>query len=264
MGGSKIFSGWLTKCALTAAAGAIIASIAVPANAATLRKTTSSAAADNPAAAGSNPGNVLYGYFDVHEPTYIHNGTGDGQNVMRLINTTAQDMCALIYVFDDDEELGECCGCPLTANELLSFGIGRGPGPNDLTYNWRDASNDVGNGVVAVIGATALAGCTTNGSPSNGSTPNYACNAGCDPTIHFQTGVLVQGTQSGQGLNGNIVHNQQIGNAEGILEVDMFDDSPGDARNTVANLQDLCKNNVQRGSGRGWCSCPGELQLIRQ
>ena len=36
----------------------------------------------------------------------------------------------------------------------------------------------------------------------------------------------------------------------------MFDDSPGDSTNTVANLQDQCKNAIQNGSGRGWCTCP--------
>ena len=254
MGGRNMYSGWLTKGALTLAAGAFIASVAMPANAATLRK-SSAGAASSTSGGGSDPGSVLFGYFDVHEPTF-DNGTGDGQNAMELINTTAQDMCALIYVFDDDEEMGECCGCPMTANELVSFGIGsRGPLYNNLTGNWREASYDIGSGVVMVVGATATAGCTFNGSSSNNSTFNPACNAGCDPTIHFQQGVLVQSTPSGQGLNGGIIRSQHIGEVEGITETTMFDDSPGDPAN-LSSLQDLCKNDVQRGSGRGWCNCP--------
>jgi len=258
MGGRNMFYGWLSKGALTLAAGAFIASVAMPASAATLRK-SSAGAATSAAVGGSDPGNVLYGYFDVHEPPILdHNGTGDGQNAMELINTTAQDMCALIYVFDDDEQLGECCGCPLTANELVSFGIGRGPLYNNLTGNWREASFDVGSGVVLVVGATAAAPCTLNGSPSNGSSYNPACHAGCDPTIHFQPGVLVQGTPSGQGLNGGIIRPQEIGPVESITETTLFDDSPGDATN-IAALQDFCKNDVQRGSGRGWCTCPNSF-----
>ncbi len=269
MVGSNIFSGWLAKGALTLAAGAFVASIAVPANAATLRRATASSGASGAASgSSSDPGSVLYGYFDVFESP-DDNGTGNGDNVMRLINTTGADMCALIYVFDDDEELGECCGCPLTANELLSFGIGGGkvfhPGipvsglTDNLTANWREASHDEESGVVAVIGATALAQCTTNGSTSNGSTPNPACNAGCDPTIRFQDGVLVQSTPSGFGLNGNILHNQRIGSASGLTEVNMFDDSPGDSINTAVNLQDQCHNAITQGSGKGWCTCPHEF-----
>ena len=264
MSGSKRFSGCLAKGALTLATGAFLASMAIPAHAASLRKAVSGKAAANSGPAGGDPGSVLYGYFDVAEPS-SDNGTGNGDNVMRLINTTAQDMCALIYVFDDDEELGECCGCPLTANELLNFGITGGDpyysasGIRDnLTTNWREASQDQVNGVVAVVGATALTGCIKNGSSSNFTTPNPACNAGCDPTVRFQDGVIVQSTPSGQGLNGTIVHNQRIGSASGILEVNMFDDSPGDAAN-IAGLQDLCKNAIQRGSGKGWCTCPHEF-----
>ena len=269
MVGSNVFSGWLAKGVLTLAAGAFVASIAVPANAASLRRASAGGSKGSATSGGgvSDPGSVLYGYFDVAEPT-TDNGTGNGDNVMRLINTTAQDMCALIYVFDDDEELGECCGCPLTANQLESFGIGGGslfhPHPpsgltDNLTANWREASHDEESGVIAVIGATALAACTNNGSASNGSTPNPACNQGCDPTIRFQDGVLVQSTPSGQGLNGNIVHNQRIGSASGLTEVNMFDDSPGDSVNIASNLQDQCKNAIQNGSGKGWCTCPEEF-----
>lgn len=263
------FSGWLAGATVTMAIGGLMTAAASPAFAATsLRKAAQSA---KPAAPelSQNPGAVLYGYFDFAEPTQ-DNGTGNGMNVMRLINTTSQDLCALIYVFDDDEELGECCGCPLSANELKSFGIGSfrvmGPDPrrvigiiDNLTANWREASGDPENGVVAVVAATAEAPCSNNGSSSNNSTPNPACNSGCDPTIHFQAGTLVQSSPSGQGLNGNIVHNQAIGGVKGLLEVSMFDDSPGDSVNTSSNLQDLCRNAVQNGSGRGWCTCPKEF-----
>lgn len=270
MTGKEVFSRWSAKAAMIVAAGALGAIAAAPAHAASLRQAAAGAKASADEVS-QNPGSVLYGYYDVSESTN-DNGTGNGQNVMRLINTTSHDMCALIYVFDDDEELGECCGCPLTANELVSFGIGdrlvpaaaapQAPVPglyNNLTNNWREASGDQEDGVIAVIGASALVPCGNNGSSSNNSTPNPACNGGCDPTIHFQTGVLVQSTPSGQGLNGNILHNQAIGDVKGLLEVNMFDDSPGDSVNIANNLQDLCRNAVQNGSGRGICRCPQEF-----
>ena len=272
MAGKDWFAPWLRGAALTVAVGGVMAMATGPAHAATSLRKAAASAAKSADTVSPDPGSVLYGYYDFAEST-SDNGTGNGQNVMRLINSTGKDMCALIYVFDDDEELGECCGCPLTANQLESFGIG-GPSvaaavanpqipipsrlTNNLTANWREASGDQESGVVAVVGATAFIPCTNNGSGSNNSTPNPACNGGCDPTIHFATGVLLQSTPSGQGLNGNIVHNQAIGSVHGLLEVDMFDDSPGDSANT-ASLQDLCRNNIQNGSGRGWCSCPTEF-----
>lgn len=255
---NMIFSGPTVKGALAVLVAAIVAAVAAPANATSLRKAAASAASTG---SGVDPGSMLFGYYDVSEPT-SDNGTGNGDSNMRLINSTSHDMCALIYVLDDDEQLGECCGCALTANQILNFGIGGVSGlSNNLAGNWREASQDQQSGVVAVVGATALTGCTANGSSSNGSTLNPACNEGCDPTIPFQAGVLVPGTPSGQGLNGNITHSLKIGHAVSVSEVDMFDDSPGDSTNIVANLQAQCRNAVQNGSGKGWCNCPGSLDL---
>ncbi len=254
---NKFFSGPIAKGALAVMVASIFAMIAAPANATSLRKAAASAASNGSAV---DPGNILFGYYDVSEPV-SENGTGNGDSSMRLLNTSGQDMCALIYVLDDDEQLGECCGCPLTANQLVNFGIGGISGlSNNLAGNWREASQDQQSGVVAVVGATALTGCTANGSSSNGSTLNPACNEGCDPTIPFQDGVLVAGTPSGQGLEGNITHSLRIGNAVSVGEVDMFDDSPGDSTNIAANLQAQCRNAVQNGSGKGWCNCSGSLE----
>lgn len=255
----SIFSGPKTSHILAVIVAAMTAMMAMPAHATSLRKAAAAAASDGGSAVG---GNMLFGYYDVSEPA-SENGTGNGDSNMRLINTSGRDMCALIYVFDDDEELGECCGCPLTANQVLNFGIGGISGlSNNLAGNWREASQDQQSGVVAVVGATALTGCTANGSASNGSSLNPACNEGCDPTIPFQPGVLIQGTPSGLGLDGSITHSLRIGNAVSIGETDMSDDSPGDSANIVANLQSQCRNAVQNGSGKGWCNCPGSLDLV--
>jgi hypothetical protein len=258
MTGKDLISGWLGKGALTLAAGALVASFAVPASASNLRRAGSGGASNSggTAAGGGDPGSVLYGYFDTEEPS-IDNGTGNGDNIMRLINSTGDNMCALIYVFDDDEELGACCGCPMTANELQSYSVER-----DLTSSWREATNDIGNGVIAVIGATSATGtCTLNGA-SIDSGVNPACHAGCDPTIPFAAGVLTLGTPSDQGINGNILHNNRIGSTSSLTEVNMFDDSPGDSTNIASLLQAQCANIVQHGSGLGICRCRGEISDI--
>jgi hypothetical protein len=41
------------------------------------------------------------------------------------------DACAMIYVFDDDEEMVECCGCPLSSADVQYFSVA-----HDLTANW--------------------------------------------------------------------------------------------------------------------------------
>ncbi len=121
---------WLAGAAFTVAIGSFIAMAPASAHAATSLRKAAASAAKSADPSSQNPGSVLYGYFDFDSPT-TDNGTGNGQNAMRLINTTSQDMCALIYVFDDDEELGECCGCPLTANETPEF---RNRQPADRSY----------------------------------------------------------------------------------------------------------------------------------
>jgi hypothetical protein len=75
-------------------------------------------------AASPDPSTYNVGYFDVGEPVG-DNGVGVGDNFVRLINPTAANgtLCAMIYVFDDDEEPGECCGCPLSPNKLLSLSV---------------------------------------------------------------------------------------------------------------------------------------------
>ena len=76
----------------------------------------------------------------------------------------------MIYVFDDDQEMGECCGCPITPNELETISV-----EHDLTTNWALGSNDAGSGVVQIVSGqqNRLANCD----------PAKGCNDGCDPTI---------------------------------------------------------------------------------
>ncbi len=103
----RVFIGYLAVAALAAFLMSI--TVAKAPAATTLR---SAAKASDDAAALSTE---LVGYYDISEST-ADNGTGAGDNILELINPTAAngDLCAMIYVFDDDEEMGECCGCALT------------------------------------------------------------------------------------------------------------------------------------------------------
>ena len=72
-------------------------------------------------------GNALaqnVGDNSVYFTTYFSNAntTGAPAAVVRIVNDgdTESDLWADIYVFDDSEELTECCSCDITADGLLS------------------------------------------------------------------------------------------------------------------------------------------------
>ena len=191
------------------------------------------------AAADPIPGTEIVGYFDFDEPT-TDNGTGDGDNVVRIVNDTSKEMCALIYVFDDDEEMGACCGCVLSPNKLISLSVER-----DLTSSWREASMDQESGVVyAFSSAPNNRQCLL----SNGKR-NYACNSGCDPSLGFQPP-----TTPIPHINGNITRVQRIGEVASITETDMT--NVGDDDSQEHALASQCSNIVNHGSGLGICQCP--------
>jgi hypothetical protein len=63
----------------------------------------------------------------------VDNGSGHGIcGCGPSAETTAPagTLCALIYVFTADQQLAECCGCPVTPNGLLTLSV-----TNDLTSN---------------------------------------------------------------------------------------------------------------------------------
>jgi hypothetical protein len=85
---------------------------------------------------GALPGQTLWTYYNTSG-----NPSGAGDNILTLINpngsansnlgSSSSNTCAMIYVFDDDQEMGECCGCPLTPAGVETFSVA-----NDFTSNW--------------------------------------------------------------------------------------------------------------------------------
>src|ERR1700756_1059264 len=79
--------------------------------------------------------------LDVYQVTYYDNnveGAPLDSGTIRVINPgltgspispNQGTLCANIYVFDDTQEMIECCSCPVTANCLLTISVG------DLTEN---------------------------------------------------------------------------------------------------------------------------------
>jgi hypothetical protein len=68
------------------------------------------------------------------------NGGSDADATVRITNPGAQggsspdgDLCALLYVFTADQEMAECCGCPVTPNGLRTLSVTRDLASNPLT-----------------------------------------------------------------------------------------------------------------------------------
>jgi len=194
--------------------------------------------AGNPSCSGT----FLNGYYDTSEPL-VENGTGVGDNFLRLNNPTRANgnLCAMIYVFDDDQHMGECCGCPLSPDKLLSLSVEK-----NLTANFVGRDND--SGVIDIISALP-----------DQPNPRFCfasrgCNGGCDPT---QTTMVPT-----RALKGYMVHNQaaaaqaNIGTAlnVGLTEVPLADAGDADPKE-FAFLTSLCGSIVGNGSGAAVCNC---------
>ena len=73
------------------------------------------------------PGQILVDYFA------NANTPGAPDATVRIVNpgtkgsestaAEAADLCALIYIFDANQQLSECCGCSLTPNALATFSV---------------------------------------------------------------------------------------------------------------------------------------------
>src|ERR1700674_4201347 len=80
---------------------------------------------------------------------------------LRVINdgNTGGQLCAAFYVFDDSQEMQECCSCPVSADGVIAEGVNRYLLGNSLT--------SFGNhkGVIKVVSTTFPSGVCN---PTNG------------------------------------------------------------------------------------------------
>ena len=157
------------------------------------------------------------GYFDLTAA-----GIAGGASTVRLSNAgiTGDDLCSMIYVFDQNQELTECCGCRVTDSGLREFSI-----PNDLNGNPLTAT-PTQQGSIEIV-------------PSD-----PAANPTCDPRSLSPAGLIV-----GWGTNGQMVSS----NSAQVTETP-FSRVPL-TRKAVAELAGLCTALQQLGSGRGICTC---------
>jgi hypothetical protein len=160
---------------------------------------------------------------DVYKVNYFSNNAAPAPDAtVRIDNPglTYGNLCAMVYVFDFDQQLTECCGCVETHNGLRTLSVRRDLTSNPLTGR---VSN---NGVIKVVSAAV------NNSP-------------CDPTSN------VKPTPN---LRVWVTHIQNpVGAAFPITETESSDSTLGATE--LANLQAQCAFINILGSGQGVCSC---------
>jgi hypothetical protein len=281
--GYRVRNEKVKRFALAAGGFVVALALSVSANAASLRQGSTG---QSGAVTGSLPGEVLWTYYQTQTSfskavvcppgsnvtdDLLCNTASANDNIIRLINPNGgangnlagakpQTVCAMIYVFDDDEEMGECCGCPLSSAQLATFSV-----EQNLTSNWGLQSPaegiasgpDNGNGALAVVAAAPnTLACLGQG---------RACNGGCDPT-----NLPGYSVTTANNLLGSITHSQAvitprpIGTEEieitlqfGMTETPLSDDAGGDPTNLIY-LQNQCGALVGNGTGGGICNCPLE------
>ena len=161
---------------------------------------------------------------DVFKINYFSNANVSGapDGTVRIDNpgVTYGNLCAMIYVFDYDQQLTECCGCIETPNGLRTLSVN-----GDLTGNPLIGIYSK-NGVIKVISAAV------NNSP-------------CDPSTNVtpKTNLRVWATH---------IQNK-VGSAYPITETESSDSTLGATE--LANLQAQCFFIGILGSGHGICSC---------
>jgi hypothetical protein len=160
---------------------------------------------------------------DVFKINYFSNNAAPAPDAtVRIDNPglTYGNLCAMIYVFDADQQLSECCGCVETHNGLRTLSVRR-----DLTSNPLTGRVST-NGVIKIVSAAI------NNSP-------------CDPTSNVTPTANLRAW-------GTHIQNP-VGAAFPITETEFSDSTLGATE--LANLQAQCAFIGILGSGQGFCSC---------
>jgi hypothetical protein len=132
----------------------------------------------------------------------------------------AEDLCALIYVFDANQQLSECCGCYVTANALLTLSVNTNLTANPLL------GAKLHTGVIKIVSSTQRF-------------------FGCDPTF----------INSKETLRAWATHIQnKVGTVYPVTEGESQAATLGLGEAT--DLAEDCKVLEELGSGAGVCTCP--------
>jgi hypothetical protein len=167
----------------------------------------------------------------VYFVTYFSNGNTSSapDQTVRIVNDgdAAAPLWASFYVFDDSEEMEECCSCEVSPDGLLSESVNK-----QLTASTFSARTEISRGVIKVISSSVPA---------------------LEPVNY--TNALAPG------LRMWATHTQAKNNGSGgfaVTEAMAADSNLGTTEKS--NLEILCGWVNYLGSGWGVCSCTPEDQ----
>ncbi len=175
-------------------------------------------------------------FNDVYQVNYFSNNNGPASNpdqFVRIINTgqvgspidsaTAHGtICADIYVFDANQEMLECCSCPVTANGLLSLSVGTQLTQRTLTQVTPTT------GVIKIVG-----------------------DAGPAPSVCTATNIVNPIPGALRAFGTHVQPGGQI--TETAFQVAPLRTGPGSEADFLGMA---CSFVIYLGSGRGQCLCP--------
>ncbi len=133
---------------------------------------------------------------------------------------TPESLCAMVYVFDQKQEMNECCGCSVSDSGLRSLSL-----LLDLTANPLTGKKPP-NGVIKIVPSDPMQ------------------NPQCDPGSLTPTGVLL-----GWGDNIQVLSDGTFQATETKFEMSPLSDGE------TSSLVSQCNFVKQLGSGAGICSC---------
>jgi hypothetical protein len=220
----------------------------------------------------NNGDNYYVSYYDVATNNTASAGGyggpgssgGSGDGTVRIVNPTSNDtiqsgtLCAMIYVFDDIEELQACCGCPVTPDGMRTYSV-----INDLTKNFGVNRGNMNAGVIKLISSTINFTPVPQVATPRGVTCTTGTAGCCDPTggnLNGQnkgTGTPVDPTSA---LRAWMTHTEsQVMSAPpfGVISsasAEEFKSAPLDSTE-LSTLQASCGQLIQNGSGAGTCNC---------
>jgi hypothetical protein len=137
--------------------------------------------------------------------------------------TEGDDMCALIYVFDANQQMSECCGCLITVDGLLTLSVNKNLTSNPLL------GTKLHTGVIKIVS-------------SDDENP-------CDPT---QTGVNLFPTLRAWATHIQNKTGTTYPMTEGESQAAVL--GAGEATDLIED----CTVLTELGSGAGICNCPSE------
>jgi hypothetical protein len=183
--------------------------------------------------------------WDVYQVNYFanRNNTAGFDQVVNITNPGVQGsplsanegtLCANLYVFAADQQMAECCACPITADGLLTLSLNSNLTCNPLT------SVSPSSGMIKLISTI----------PTGGA---------CDPTAAIADGIILTGSDPAPGevapdLRAWESHLVQTTPGTLFTTESEFAKAPL-SEDEAAFLPYTCRFVQYLGSGKGVCSC---------